>query len=122
MKSIKISDAEWQVMVRLWQRSPQPAADLVGALQSTAGWRPRTIRTLLDRLVRKGAVKVHEDEIRQYAPAVSREICLRNESRSFAERVFAGEPAPMLLHLIKETKLTPAEIEQLKQLLAEKEK
>jgi BlaI family penicillinase repressor len=122
MKTIKISDAEWQVMNLLWERSPLAAAEVVAALQTKSDWRPRTIRTLLDRLARKGAVRERSDGVREYEPAVTQAACIRRESHSFAERVFGGEPASMLLHLIKEAKLTRQEISQLKQLLSEKEK
>jgi BlaI family penicillinase repressor len=122
MKSINISDAEWQVMTVLWERSPMTASDVVAALEGRSRWKTRTIRTLLDRLVQKGAVKVLLDGKRLYAPAVSLAACVRNESRSFVERVFGGEPASLLLHLIKETKLTKGEIDKLKKLLSEKGK
>ena len=122
MKTVKISDSEWLVMTLLWDRSPQTAGEIVTSLQTTSGWKPRTIRTLLDRLVQKGAIDVQKDGTRQYIPTITREACLRYESRSFVERVFGGEPASMLLHLIKETKLTQEEIDKLKKLLSEKEK
>lgn len=119
---VKISDSEWLVMAILWERSPQSAGEIVTVLQTTSGWRPRTIRTLLDRLVQKGALKMLAGGKRQYLPAITREVCRRHESRSFVERVFGGEPASMLLHLIRETKLTRDEVDQLKKLLSEKEK
>lgn len=121
MKTVKISEAEWQVMNVLWERAPRAAGEVVAALETKAGWKPRTIRTLLDRLVRKGALKLLARGKRQYVPAVTMEACVRRESRSFVRRVFGGEPASMLLHLIKDTKLSREEIEQLKRLLAEKE-
>jgi len=80
------------------------------------------VASFLDRLVGKGALKVVEDGKRRFVPAVSREACVHSESRSFMDRVFGGEPAAMLLHVIKESKLTPAEINQLKKMLTEKEK
>jgi len=122
MKTVNISDAEWRVMNVLWERSPMASGEVVAVLETKTGWKTRTIRTLLDRLVQKGAVKVLWEGRRLYAPAVSLEACIRNESRSFVERVFGGEPASLLLHLIKETKLTKKEIDQLKRLLSEKEK
>jgi BlaI family penicillinase repressor len=122
MNSVKISQAEWRVMTLLWEEAPRGVGEIVAALESTSGWRPRTTRTLLERLVRKGALKVLPGAKRRYAPALSREACVRNESRSFITRVFGGEPASLLLHLIKETKLRPQEIERLKQLLSDKEK
>ena len=105
----------------LWERSPLAAGEIIAILETKAGWRPRTIRTLLDRLVQKGALKLHLEGKRHYAPSVTMEACVRRESRSFFARVFAGEPAPLLLHVIKESKLTRKEIEQLKRLLSEKE-
>jgi BlaI family penicillinase repressor len=120
MKTVRISDAEWEVMSLLWDKSPQTPGEIIDALAQT-GWKRRTIRTLVERLAQKGAVKALTDSPRQYAPAVSRQACVRQESRSFVERVFRGEPASFLLHLVKETKLTPQEIDQLKQLLSEKE-
>jgi BlaI family penicillinase repressor len=122
MKTVKISDSEWLIMAHLWKRSPQTAGEIVAALQATSAWRPRTIRTLLDRLVQKGAIKIQSDGTRRYMPAMTREACRRTESRTFVDRVFGGEPASMLLHLIKETKLSREEIDQLKKLLSEKEK
>jgi BlaI family penicillinase repressor len=48
--------------------------------------------------------------------------CVRQESRSFLQRVFGGEPAPMILYLVKESKLSNEEIKELKRLLTQKEK
>ncbi len=121
MKTVRISDAEWEVMSLLWEQSPRTPGEIIDALAQT-GWKRRTIRTLVDRLAQKGAIKAQSDGKRQYAPAVSRQACVRHESRSFIQRVFRGEPASFLLQLVKETKLTAAEIEQLKQLLSQKEK
>jgi BlaI family penicillinase repressor len=122
MKSVKISGAEWQVMNVLWERSPLTGGEIIAALQTKSAWKPRTIRTLLDRLVGKGALKVLSNGKRRFAPEVSLEACVRGESQFFIERVFGGQPASMLLHMIKETKLTKEEIDQLKKLLGEKQK
>jgi BlaI family penicillinase repressor len=122
MKPVKISDAEWQVMNVVWERPSATAVDIVTTLETKAGWRPRTIRTLLDRLVQKGALKVIAEGKRRYLPVVTMEECIRRESRSFIERVFGGEPASMLLHVVRDSKLSRKEIDQLKKLLSEQEK
>ena len=123
MKPIRISESEWLVMSRVWEKAPVAAGEIVEALSKRTAWHPRTIRTLLDRLVRKRALKTTVDGKRYlYAPLLSMEECVRRESRSFLERVFGGEPAPMLLHLVKESKLSSSEIRELKRLLTEKEK
>lgn len=123
MKTVHISDAEWQVMAVVWERSPVATSEVVERLSRQKGYHSRTIRTWLDRLVGKGALKITRDGKRYlYDPLVSQEECVRQESRSFAERAFGGEPAAMLLHLVKETKLSREDIRELKKLLSEKEK
>ncbi len=124
MKSVvRISDAEWEVMNLVWASAPVPTADLVDRLARKKGWAPRTTRTLLERLVKKGALSYEEDGKRYlYRPEVSLEDCVRHESRNFLDRVFGGEPAAMLIHLVKETNLSPTEITELRRILKDKEK
>lgn len=124
MKPIaKISDAEWDVMTVLWNRSPLPASDVVDQLQSKRHWRLRTVRTLLDRLVKKRVLSAAMEGKRYlYRPLVDMEDCVRMESQSFLDRVFGGEPAPMLIHLVRNSRLSSSEIAELKRLLSEKEK
>lgn len=111
-------------MTVVWQDSPVAAAQLVEKLGPKKGWQPRTVRTLLSRLVAKRALRARlEDGLRYlYEPRVSMEECIRRESQSFLNRVFGGAPASMLISLVKETSLTPGEIKELKQILSEKEK
>jgi BlaI family penicillinase repressor len=121
-KSIRISESEWQVMVLVWRRSPVAAGEIVDSLSRRMGWHSRTIRTLLDRLVKKGALKATLEGKRYlYEPLLTMNACIHRESRSFLERVFGGEAAPMLLYLVRESKLSGEEIKELKRLLSEKE-
>ena len=120
-----ISDAEWDVMQVVWAAAPQPvtANEVVETLAGRKGWNPKTVRTLLNRLMNKGALAVEAQGKRYlYRPAVTREECVRQESRTFLSRVFGGAAGAMLLHFVDETPLTAEEIAQLKKLLARKEK
>ena len=120
---VNISESEWEVMNVVWQKSPIPASEIVQQLSARNEWHSRTIRTLLDRLVKKGALAIEEDGKRYlYVPTVSMEACVHHESRSFIDRVFGGEPVSMLLNLVKNTKLSADEIKRLKKILSEKEK
>lgn len=122
MKTIRISEAEWEVMNVLWGRGPMTCPDLVAQVAETRDWHIRTVRTLLDRLVSKGAVHMQTPKRPyRYEAAVNRADCVQSASRSFAERVFGGNPAPMLVHLVKQTDLTRAEIRELRRILREKE-
>ena len=120
---VKISDSEWEVMNLVWKKSPVAASEIVGELATKHDWHPRTIRTLLARLVEKGALRFRPEGRRYlYEPKVTMEACVRHESRSFIDRVFGGAPASMLINLVKHAEFTPEEIKQLRKLLAEKEK
>jgi BlaI family penicillinase repressor len=119
----RISDAEWQVMQVLWTDSPLTANQIIQQLAPDSRWNPRTIKTMLNRLVNKGALTFEAEGKRYlYRPAVSRDACVRGESRSFLARVFGGKLAPMLAHFVQDTKLSKAEIDRLKQLLDRKDR
>lgn len=118
----KISDAEWIVMEVIWSSAPITASDIVDALGPQSGWTGATIKTMLNRLVKKGALKYEAEGKRYlYRPAVSRQASVKGESRSFLGRVFGGEVGPMLAHFVEDAKLTPEQIEELRKLLDTKE-
>lgn len=117
---LPISDAEWRVINVLWDRAPATADDVIDALAEPASWSPRTIKTLLHRLVRKGALAYEKSGNRYlYTPQVAREDCIRQASQSFLARVFRGKTAPMLEHFVRDGGLTRDEIEHLRRLLDE---
>ena len=123
-KPVNISDAEWEVMHVLWDASAALSANqVVEALAGRKDWNPRTVKTLLNRLINKGALAYEAQGKRYlYRPRVSREQCVRDETRSFLSRVFAGAPGPMLLQFVAQAKLTPDEVDALKRLLDKKAK
>ena len=119
-----ISDSEWDVMNVLWSAGgPLTAADVVDRLSGVRDWSPRTVKTLLNRLINKGALAYDSQGKRYlYRPRVTREQCVREETRSFLSRVFANAPGPMLLQFVAQARLTPEEVEALKRLLDRKGK
>ncbi len=123
-KPINISDAEWEVMRVLWAAPAAVTANyVVDALSGKKDWNPRTVKTLLNRLTRKGALGFEaRGKVYWYSPRVAREECARREGRSFLARVFGGDSAAMLVHLVEDAKLTPREIADLKRILSGKEK
>lgn len=124
MKKVpKISDAEWHVMQVLWDRAPLTANEVVDTLKTSTDWSPRTIKTLLNRLVKKGALGF-EQEGRQYRyhPIVTEEACTRAERQSFLKRVYGGSLTPMLMHFIEDVELSETEIDELRTILDKKGK
>ncbi len=116
----RISEAERIVMEALWRRSPLSADDVVEAVARPNEWEPATVRTLLNRLLKKGVVSAERVERRyQYAPVLARDAYLAEESGSFLDRLFDGELAPFVSHLSKQQKLSDADIAELKRLIEE---
>jgi len=120
-KQPRISDAEWIVMETLWACSPMSADQVVAAISSRVDWKEPTIKTMLNRLVRKKALKYQTEGKRYlYRPAVSRQACVRDESQSFARRIFGGEVGAMIAHFVSDARLSQKQIEELRRLLDEK--
>ena len=122
-RSIRITEAEWEVMDVVWERAPVAASSIVAALEPKRQWTLATVRTLLRRLVRKGALAQKSEGKRFiYSPRISQEECLRRESDSFLDRVLGRAPAATLLHLVSKAELSGEDIQELRRILREKEK
>ena len=104
-------------MEALWEAGEQGAGEVVRRVDGQ-GWAARTVKTLLGRLVEKQAAAARPDpaDARRflYKAAVAREALRRAESRSFVRRVFAGEPAAAVMHLVAGGGLSAEEIEALR--------
>ncbi len=118
----RISDTEWEVMKVVWAKSPLPAQDIIDSLSARDDWHPKTVKTLLNRLVKKGALGFRkEGRAYLYRPLVTEIDCVAAESDSFLDRVFGGSLKPLLAHFAETRKLSPAEISELKRLLKKSE-
>jgi BlaI family penicillinase repressor len=117
----RISEAEWEVMRLLWKRSPLTANQVVRALSIRKPWKPKTVKTLLSRLVKKRAAGFdRKGREYDYYPLVGEAECVRVESRSFLRRVYGGAARPMLATFIENEDLSAEDIEELKRILDKK--
>ena len=117
-----ITEAEWAVMKVFWQKSPRTANEVVDALNDS-GWNPKTIRTLIGRLCKKGALDFEKDgRQHRYFPLVAENECVRQEAQSLLSRAGAAVLKPMLAAFLEEQTLSEAEIAELKRILNEKSK
>lgn len=114
-----ISESEWTLMEALWESSPHTASELTKTLRPTMNWAENTVRTLLTRLIDKGAITTGENSsgTRTYLPAVKREACVRAKGESFMQRIFGGAAKPLLVHFAQNSKLTAEEVRELKKIL-----
>lgn len=115
---IDISDAESVVMDVLWERHPRTAEEVVAALAGRQDWQEATIKTLLNRLLGKGALRAERDGRRYlYSPLLEREAWLSRQSESLLARLFDGRVAPLVAHFSRQRKLSAQDIAELKQLI-----
>ncbi|WP_166239864.1 BlaI/MecI/CopY family transcriptional regulator [Paenibacillus turpanensis] len=118
----KISESEWEIMKVIWKHHPISAEQIMPHLSDQMEWSEPTVRTFLNRLLKKNAIG-YEKSRRSYLyyPLVSESDCVKAESRSFLQRVFNGAADLMVSNFIKEAQLSDKEIEQLKKILEEKQ-
>lgn len=116
--SERISDAEHAVMEVLWDEAPLAAAEVAERIAPERGWNIRTVKTLLSRLVAKGALR-HEEEGRRYLyrPAIARDDFVDRESRRLLDRMFGGRVTPLVAHLAERDILTERDIAEIEALL-----
>lgn len=118
MKQISLSDNEWKLMGRLWERSPRTIMELTADLREETGWSKNTIITMLSRLEAKGAVR-HEEGARAeaYYPAVDRETAARAETESFLGKVYGGSLGLLVSAMVESRALTEEDLAELSAIL-----
>lgn len=118
MKQISLSDNEWKLMGRLWERSPRTIMELTADLREETGWSKNTIITMLSRLEAKGAVR-HEEGVRAkaYYPAVDRETAARAETESFLGKVYGGSLGLLVSAMVESRALTEEDLAELSAIL-----
>lgn len=122
-RTSRLAQSEWTVMRILWASpGPMPASQVIEALSGKTAWHPRTIKTLLGRLVRKGALgfRTH-GKAYLYYPRVSESACLKAEGARFLRRCFDGALQPMLAHFVRNYRLSPSEVDELKRIIEQQE-
>jgi BlaI family penicillinase repressor len=125
MKRIpRISETEWELMKIIWAEGPATAATVLERLrEQDPEWHPKTCKTLLGRLVRKGALHYEEQgRAYLYRAAYSEAECVAAVSESFLQRVFGGGLKPMLAHFIESRRLSAAETKELRRILDDRGK
>ncbi|MGA2915184.1 MAG: BlaI/MecI/CopY family transcriptional regulator [Sedimentisphaerales bacterium] len=111
---MKLTDTEWQIMNVLWERFPATARGIAERLPKEINWAYTTIKTLLARLVEKGAVKESKNgNTSLYEPLLSRQMARRNALKSLVNQAFDGAFGPLMHFLLEDQKLTAEQRRQL---------
>jgi BlaI family penicillinase repressor len=119
-ESVSISEAESVVMEVLWRKSPIATEAVMAALEPHGKWQESTVKTLLNRLLKKGAISARKDGRRYlYSPVLKRKQWISEESTGLLNRLFGGRVAPLVAHFSQQRKLTKNDIVDLKSLIQE---
>ncbi|MCI8292049.1 MAG: BlaI/MecI/CopY family transcriptional regulator [Hespellia sp.] len=115
----QISEAEFEVMKIIWKYAPISTNEITEKLLQTTSWSPKTIQTLIKRLVTKGALTYEkQSRVFVYTPTVKKSEYIGRESNSFLKRYYDGDITAMLSAYIENDKLSETEIEHLRALLS----
>ena len=120
-EQLALSPAEWEIMKVLWSQGSAAARDIYAALPADNSWAYKTVKTLLSRLVAKGAINYEQvGNSYLYRPAVEQEQMTREEVRGLFRRIQGMALSPLLAHFIEEANMTEADIQELRRMLDEK--
>lgn len=116
----QISEAEFEVMKIVWQEAPINTNEITNRLLQTTSWNPKTIQTLIKRLVKKGALTYEKQgRIFVYTPLVDRQDYIGQQSSSFLKRFYHGDLTAMVSSFLEEDRLSEKDIQELRTLLAD---
>ena len=120
---MQITPAELEIMNVLWDQPGIGASEIADELKDDKSWNIRTIKTLVGRLVEKGALTTEPDGRRYlYRPAIKRGDYQKKAAKQFVDRMFGGRAAPLVAHLADSRGLTPEDIADLEALLGDLKK
>lgn len=116
--SAKLSTLEWAIMEVLWAHAPLSAAEVFERIPKQHNCHVKTVRSLLDRMLKKLAVtREKKHGVWVFNPATEREEVLMKESRSFLKRFFGAQPVPLIAHLVENDMLSQQELTELRALI-----
>lgn len=119
----KISEAEYEVMKVIWENFPISTNEIIEKFENKSEWSPKTIQTLISRLVKKGIITYEkQSRVYIYTPLISENEYINQESKSFLDKFYDGTINSMVLNFIEEDALSDEDIDELKKILDKSKK
>ena len=113
-ESIRLTDAEWRIMVLLWEHPPQTLMQLTHTLEPETGWTRHTVMTLLKRMMDKQTVRMEEEgRTKRFYPNAEKERGTREQTDMLMRRLFGGKALLMISNIVERGALSPKELEAL---------
>jgi BlaI family transcriptional regulator, penicillinase repressor len=117
-KDPRISDAELQLLQLLWEESPLGATEIAGRVPAGRSWSLTTVKTLLSRLVAKGALTTENEGRRfRYRPAIARETVAARQAGGLVDKLFGGRVSPLVAQLAEQREIDPKDLDELEALI-----
>ena len=114
----RISESEFEIMKLIWSEAPISTNDVVKRFEGINDWSPKTVQTLLARLVKKGALSYEKKgRVYIYTPLIKEKEYIHTESSSFLKKFYNGALNSMVLNFIDDDKLTDQDINELIRIL-----
>ena len=122
-KAIDITNAEYEILSVIWKWGQQSVREIYERLKETRGWALTTVRTMLDRMTKKGLVNKEDYHgIFLFSALISRPVGLAKIVRFFAHRVLETSTDSVVAMFSASKGLTKAELAELKNLLEDDDK
>lgn len=122
-KTPRISDSELEILQLLWDDSPLAAAEVASRAAPTRKWSITTVKTMLSRLVEKGAVAATSEGRRfLYTPLIERDALAVRRAGGLIDRLFGGRVSPLVAQLAEEREIDPDDLAELERIVKELKK
>lgn len=118
---MKLTEAEWNVLEILWREKELALGEITKSLKTVNGWSKNTVHTYLTRMESKGLVHIDRTHAKPYSAAVSREECAQHEREELLTKVYGGVAGDLIAAFLKESTITPKEVNRLRKLLDDME-
>ncbi|AZT91150.1 BlaI/MecI/CopY family transcriptional regulator [Caldicellulosiruptor changbaiensis] len=118
----QISEAEFLVMKVLWEKSPLTSPEIIEVLRPKTNWNPKTIHTLIGRLIKKGAIGADKNSFpKKLYPLVTEEQYRKEETKYFLQKLYNGSLKRLVANFVEDEQISKEELEEIKKLLEGKE-
>lgn len=119
-ETTRLTEAEWNIMVLLWENPPQTLMQLTRALESETQWTKHTVLALLKRMMEKGTVRAEESgRTKLFYPNVPKEQVTREQTDMLMKRLFGGKALLMVSNVVESGQLSDRELDELSALIAQ---
>ena len=113
-----LTEAEWKIMLTLWEHSPRTMMEITRALEPDTGWTKFTVTTMLKRMLQKGTVTMDESgAVRTYSPAVEKDKVAREQTQTLLSRLFSGKASLLVSNMVEQGEMEESEIREIMEIL-----